>query len=366
MSATIREQLPELYREWLPDGFDAQAIDEHKATCDQCAMCPGPDEQAVDARAFFRPDVKCCSYQPKLPNYLVGAVLCDERADLDEGRTRIEQLIEGRIGVTPAWLGPSNRYMVLLEASRQSSFGRSLSLRCHFFHPQTHDCTIWRYRQADCATFFCKYDAGADGQRYWRSLDGYLRLVEERLSRWALESVAPDAQQPAARRGQLTLEELEERAPDPASYARWWASWEGREAEFYRACYRAVHSLEPAAARALVSGDDESKRRLTLLHDHHRQVVQPRVPERLRLSADLELFDAGADAHIVKSYSRYEPNVVPKLLFRYLRAFDGKQTVAETQRKLLDEHDVRFGDDLVLQMYRIRILEPCDAPDGDS
>ncbi len=108
--------------------------EEPKATCSNCAMCPPPDP--VPGVTYFRTDLKCCTYQPQLPNYLVGAILADGDPAMDEGRRRIRAHIATRVGVTARWLAPSGKRTALLRASRASSFGRTTTLRCPYYLPE--------------------------------------------------------------------------------------------------------------------------------------------------------------------------------------------------------------------------------------
>lgn len=76
MSETLRSVLPPIYAHLLSPFFDQPAVTESRATCNDCAMCD-KGQAAPGVIAFFRPDVKCCSYHPRLTNYLLGAMLAD-------------------------------------------------------------------------------------------------------------------------------------------------------------------------------------------------------------------------------------------------------------------------------------------------
>src|SRR5437667_11568645 len=129
---TVREQLPEIYRPLLPDFFDAQGVVETKATCDRCVMIPPAGAQSTGGVDYFNPVTKCCTYQPKLPNYLVGGILGDETPEMAEGRRRVAAKVATKIGVTPRWLAPPKKYTVLLAETRATCFGRSATMRCPF------------------------------------------------------------------------------------------------------------------------------------------------------------------------------------------------------------------------------------------
>jgi hypothetical protein len=350
----IKDALNPLYRRFLPAFFDSPPIVEDKATCDRCVMLAPPGVPA-DSRAFFHPAIKCCTYHPRLANFLVGGVLEDD--ELDEGKRRMREVIARGVGVTPRWVAPSAKYSLLLEAARASSFGRAVSLRCPYYDPDPGACTVWKYRKSDCMSYFCKYDEAADGRRYWRAYEGYVSMLELRLSHFAMRAVSRDVSEPPEREeGELSLEELEDRAPD--DYARWWGPWAGKEEAFYRACYAAVRDIaDEDVARILAFEPEVPKRRLRVLEERYHAVVAPRVPERLKINPELEVF-AGPEAgtHIVKSYTRYDPTLLPDAIYTLLPEFTAARTVAEVQEHILARDDTRFPDELVLQLYQKRIL----------
>ena len=94
--------LPELYERWVSAVLGAPSPQERRATCDTCAMCPQEDGTMLPAAYPFRPDTKCCTYEPTLANYLAGGILTAP-AD-DPGRTTVEaRLATGR--ATPLMRG---------------------------------------------------------------------------------------------------------------------------------------------------------------------------------------------------------------------------------------------------------------------
>src|SRR5262249_44585363 len=148
----------------------------------------------------------------------------------------------------------------LLYQSARGAFGRSAALRCPYYAEAAGACTIWRYREAVCSTYFCKHVAGADGQKLWGSIKAYVSLVERQLSRWALLQLAPDLvygtlDAPARPAGTLGLEDVEETAPPEADYAALWQGFSGREEALYRACYGAVRGLSAADLEGLLGLD---------------------------------------------------------------------------------------------------------------
>ena len=191
----LRDALPPLYRDLLGEPFGEEIPPESKATCASCAMleggCGGAAVPPVDGRSrFFRPDTKCCTFHPRLPNYLLGSILSSSDPALAEGRRRIESRIATRVGVSPEWLHPPRLFSLLYDSAR-GAFGRARGLRCPFYEADAGGCTIWAHRDAVCSTYFCKYAAGADGRRLWTAVKELLSLVEIQLARAALLELAP-------------------------------------------------------------------------------------------------------------------------------------------------------------------------------
>src|SRR4051812_26313941 len=99
----LRGILPPVYQPFFDKFFDRPKVDEPRATCDNCAMCDKGEPSPVPME-YFKPELKCCTYHPQLPNYLVGAILADSSPDMEEGKKRIREQIAARSGATPQFL----------------------------------------------------------------------------------------------------------------------------------------------------------------------------------------------------------------------------------------------------------------------
>jgi Fe-S-cluster containining protein len=346
MSETLRDALPAIYQKLLPAFFDQPAPEEPKATCSSCTMCP--PKEPVAGVIYFRPDTKCCTYQPHLPSYLVGEALASEEPALAEGRARLRAHIQTRIGVTPRWLRPSRKYDVLFRAARDEGFGRSDRLLCPYYEKSQGNCTIWRHREAACSTFFCKYGAGADGQTFWRAVRGYLVRVERALSAWAANEIAPLQREPDA---SMTVAELEDRAPSDADYEAIWGGFAGREEELYRKAHTLVGGLSPAEVARICDASDE----LAKLEAAHRAVVSPTLPARLKLDLYRPPVPAG-DGFLVGTYSTYEPIALSAPLFEILRDIKEGETVAELRARVLAERDVDLSEEILIALHQLRVV----------
>jgi Fe-S-cluster containining protein len=360
VSETFRDHMPPVYGPLLSGFFDRPMLVETRATCDDCAMCDkSGGSHAVPSNletAFFRPDIKCCSYHPTLPNYLVGAVLADESLELSDGRDRIRQKIAARMGVTPEWLAAPRKFLVLLDAARESSFGRSEALLCPYYERKEGKCSIWRHRESVCATFFCKHTSGATGHAFWTALRRYLCHVERTLARYAARSVAPTATEPEWPKNQLTREDLEDRAPSEAEYAKAWCDWVGREETFYVECAKHVARLDREAfARLVDEGDGRSL--LDTVTSSYETVTRPTLLPRLALNREMRVVQ-GADGVGVTTYSRYDSLFLSQALYDALRHFSGEDAIETVLERLRREHEVDLPESLLLELQLQGVMVP--------
>jgi len=361
MSETLRQKLPAIYGRLLADFFDRPAIEETRATCDDCAMC---DKGAANVKpevvtAFFRPDVKCCSYHPTVPNYLIGALLADPAPELEEGRRRVREKIARRIGVTPHWLAAPRKFLVLLEASREASFGRAESLLCPYYERSTGRCTIWRHRESVCGTFFCKHNGGAVAHSFWTALKDYLSHVELRLSRYAARSVSMDVVDPDLPRLTLTLEDLEDRPPGEATYADSWRDWVGREEAFYVDCHRHVSELPHEEFVRVVqeTGGKERLARVVALYD---ATSSPKLAKHLVLSPEMRVGQAPGGV-TVTTYSRHDSLFLSDDLYGALKEFSPDEPSLDVIARLARDRDLEMPEALLLQMQLHAVVVPPPA-----
>ncbi|ATB31903.1 hypothetical protein [Melittangium boletus] len=355
------DSLPLLYRDLLPEFFQKGVPVETKATCDACAMCPSSASGAVESvdgvSRLFRTDTKCCTYYPRLPNFLVGALFSDARPELAEGRRRMEAKLSGRVGITPQWVKASARYNLLYRNSRQF-FGRALSMRCPYYEEQQGGCTIWPYREAVCSTFFCKYVAGADGQKFWMTLKTYLTLTEIQLSRYAVLQLMPDYILARKDKPEMTdtptVEELDDRPMAAKDYAALWREWEGREADFYRACYDIVRALTPAQVESILGLDGLIE--LKVLDKSHRDALSSELPKVLKLNPEATVKWLPDGSVALGSYSEFDAVALPGVAYSLLVEFTGLEPVEAVRQRLRDEKHADLHEDILLELYRHRIL----------
>ncbi len=303
--------------------------------------------------AYFDESTKCCTYQPQLANFLVGAMLEDDSAGFAAGRASVERRIDARDGVSPLGLARPWAYDLLYrEATRSAEgFGRTPSLRCPHYAEERGGCTIWAYREAVCATWFCRHDRGALGREFWSAVKATLRAAEHALARHCVLETGLGAG--ALRRAFPTSPEVESPPPpDPAAYALGWGDWVDRERAFYRASWAIARAVPWSELCAL--GGVELKAQLVLLTAAHARVQSHEVPRRLRARALHVLPQAGGSCR-VSTYRAYDPIELPTALIDSLHRFDGRPVV-EVLAEMRREDGVTVDGALLQRLVDFEVL----------
>jgi len=321
-------ELPLLYGPWIEALLGGAVPAEAAASCDRCAMLAQPGSR-TDGDLFFDPRSKCCTYVPSLPNFLVGRILRDRSPESAAGRASVEARIEAGVGVTPAGLAQPPVYG-LRYRSAADAFGRSVALRCPHYLADTGTCGIWRHREAACATWFCKYDRGAVGLRFWTALRRLLESIERSLVAHcvlaldpgvgAIERLVASPRPDADPR--LSATDLDEVA-DAHRQRLAWGRYAGREREFYEASARLVENLTWSEVTRLTGA--EVRLAATPVKATYDALRSDALPSRLRV-APVEITPLGADRLRMTSYRAYDPLVIPKALGDALHHFDGRPT----------------------------------------
>jgi hypothetical protein len=352
----LRKKLPAVYDALLPELFDRPEIPEPRATCDNCAMCDHGEGAPVNMD-YFNERTKCCTFHPKLANYLVGAVLADTNEDLAEGRARLRAKIAARIGVTPQYIAGPRMYSVIYAAGRGgSNFGRADKLICPYYADDGR-CTVWRFREAVCSTWFCKYSAGRAGQVFWSAVKEYLSHAEQRLAYHLACSVDKTVTEPTTPPLSLTREDIDGLPPPDADYAVWWGNgaWVGREEEFYIACYERMKVLDKAHYAEHIDDAPAGRGLLAKLEAKYDDIVHPKLPTTLIRATNLKKREAGENV-VVTTYSPYDSFSLEKELFDVLGMLEPTQTLEENLARLDKVHDIQLAPELIAYLYKFGVL----------
>jgi hypothetical protein len=145
----------------------------------------------------------------------------------------------------------------------EDGFGKDESMRCHYYDPPSGGCGIWRFREAQCSTWFCRHEHGQAGRELWAVVLDMLVGVEATLTLWCL------------REHGLAVASADR--DDPHAWAHWW----GREAEFYTDCAAAVNALDADELLRLLP-ESTLARRDAVIRAHAALTAPALVPLRLQ------------------------------------------------------------------------------------
>lgn len=136
-----------------------------------------PDCRGSRARITYEPNLKCCTFEPFVPNFHVGALLSDPKyAQVIDAHLQRKRK-EGGV-VLPLGLAPDRHYQYRFQARKPRDFGNREDLLCSYFDKEINQCSIWKYRGAVCTSFFCESSAGIQGETFWRNWGDYLFLMD--------------------------------------------------------------------------------------------------------------------------------------------------------------------------------------------
>lgn len=358
----IVDDLPEIYDRLFPDFFQQPIPQETLATCNDCAMCARPGQPQFPGQEFFRPDVKCCTYHPKLANFLVGGLLLDTNPAMEKGRRVVREKIKNRIGVSPSSILPSKKYALLHKFGGERGFGKNLTLICPYYVLESGLCGIWKFRDAVCSTYFCKTAAGQEGKRFWNVLRGYLVQAQDSLTWYALLNLGFEVDAIWDYLTTYTSDALEpqdlDELPTPEDvYRKIWVNWIGREEELYKKTYEIVSSLSREEYER-ISGMNQ-KVFQQWLKARYMDVVSPPIGTMLRPNPDLKAQQAADGMYVIKTEAGFF--TIQPALYEVLGMFDGKRTVDEVKSMVLEKWDAPLEDELLISMYQNRMLLPVQA-----
>lgn len=149
----LLRRVPEAALPWTP---------EPGATC---ATCPMLDQGWTK--------VRCCTYHPFFPSYLLGRMLQDP-----EAAPRVRARISRGVGVGPLGIEPGQAWLRRFHAT---PFGTDLRLRCPLWVEGEWGCSAWPLRPIRCRTWFCSHAEGEAGASAWTALDAVLHREERVL-----------------------------------------------------------------------------------------------------------------------------------------------------------------------------------------
>ncbi len=237
--------------------FGSFSISEKSADCTNC-LCSRENRMGLP---FYRNDLKCCTFYPFIPNYVVGALLESPETPIFI-KDLLKSKILNRVYALPMGLFVPLSYQIKFINREPQDFGNKVELLCPYFDKQKMNCGIWKYRGSVCTSYFCYSDYGKQGTEFWEILGEYLNACEMVLSQ---DCVVSRGLPPEIIDGQLeyincataTSEELSSDSMSEAIFLSYWSEWTGSIEEFYRSCHYYVSNFSDQEMAELLS--DETK-----------------------------------------------------------------------------------------------------------
>lgn len=325
--------LPPLYARWMDELLPGPIPAETEATCDDCAMCADGPTRPGGTEYYFDPRAKCCTFIPELPNFTVGAVLCDEAPAFASGRKTLEARLATDVAVTPLGVGRSpTESFLYARLTEVGGFGRNPDLLCpHYLASEGGRCGIWRHRTSVCCTWFCKHVRGELGRVFWRNVQLVLAEAESNLIHWCVVELDPGLEAlrrlyPIAgvRPSDVDVAgHLDGRLRGPSRDVLW-GRWAGRETDFYRECAHRVQGLCWSDVRTICGPHLAVAERM--LKESYAQLRSGDLPQRLR-AAPFQVLHAREDSFQLVCSNMLDPIDVPRALVQSLHYFDGRPTL---------------------------------------
>ncbi len=164
---------PDFYKNLWPKKLSQAKVIETKATCDQCL-------RSRDHRFEYTYDsqLKCCTFFPFLPNFLVGGILSENLP----GAEVIYKKIKNKSFALPLGVLADFKYQYRFNSKSKTDFGNRKDLLCPYYDKNQNQCGIWKYRGVVCSTYFCRSNYGLKGKKFWKELSDYLSYLELSLA----------------------------------------------------------------------------------------------------------------------------------------------------------------------------------------
>jgi hypothetical protein len=341
----IENAVSEFYHSILPIVFQQNIPPEPFSDCSNCPMIAEKGEDpGLDLNRPFGYETKCCTFTPRIPNYMVGGILSDTDPSLIEGKQRIVKKIQSREGIIPNGVYPTKEYNDYFIANSPLEFGRSKSLLCPYFIQDKYNCTIWKYREAICSFWYCKHIAAECGSDFWNSMVDYLKFIQDSFIEIAAKECG------------LQLVDLYGTGKCLNSqYSEIWGKWLGREEEYYAKCFEIVNNLSASQIKKIISSAqgwennvEHNLNKLVHLPEFliaNRNVLKNHTEDYYQI--ELSSYIKSTDKSIAWSFQ------IPRFVIDY---FSGHTQTEEVIRMVDENHFTKLENEILIALYRHDIL----------
>ncbi len=160
--------VPGIWRYMLPGALTEMTLPQERLAT--CLNCPKARFEG------WRPDYRCCTYHPRVPNFLLGLALSEPAS-----AKIIKRLVREGFLLPEGMISSPNQWAHYLTDTGEDRFGRSEKVLCPFLEQKSGLCQLYAFRNSVCSTFFCQHDHGDKGDRFWSSVQTVAQQVEMAL-----------------------------------------------------------------------------------------------------------------------------------------------------------------------------------------
>lgn len=153
----LKDRFPKHFLDFVSQDLVSLKYFEANLDCGKCAF------------KSYSPSVKCCTFEPFVPNFIVGDL------ELRSGRNSLE---------LPLGILPKPQFQVEFKAQKSEKFGRNEDWLCSSYDPENQKCRIWHHRGSTCVSFYCQSEKGGVGIKFWDIVSDLLSAIEVH---WAME-----------------------------------------------------------------------------------------------------------------------------------------------------------------------------------
>lgn len=167
-----RHHVAGVWRYALPeDFFYFKFPDESRSTCEQCPKIA----------SGYDPVVKCCTYNPRIPNFLLGLALDDKMAS-----RHVSWVVDNSFGTPEGLQQTTIQSQISYKEYSQNNFGMPGQASCNFQNKANGNCEVYAFRNAVCSSFFCLPDFKNESSDFWTSFEAMATQIETALSQWCM------------------------------------------------------------------------------------------------------------------------------------------------------------------------------------
>lgn len=238
----IQDQIPEFYSQYFPRSLLQAEVNEKLATCENCLMA-----RELQDSISYKANLKCCTFHPFQPNYLMGGLLKSGTADF-RALESIERKVQSREYVLPIGIVAPVPHQLEFQARTRHEFGNREDWLCPYYNQVDQNCGIWKFRGAVCSTFFCRSSYGKAGSNFWERFSDYLTYVEMALMEEALVMLDFSPRQISDNIDYLnrfeanSSERVQKELPEKLA-RKIWNGYFDDQLGFYKKCYEIVANM---------------------------------------------------------------------------------------------------------------------------